>query len=263
MNTRIRLILIVALLGIVTTVLVVALVQCTQSPDGTTVEHDISMATPEPTPTLTAGELLARELIQPRGQVTYSTDECSKILETEPWCTVIKSAAPITRPEWEELLPQTEFFLVKTYLVSGGEPEEGGGPRNWLIIEHDGQRYTADTFDRLLKANGVITITNENRELVAKAFALMTIPDYLEEEIVFTEWEKGDWPASFGERYNYRLTAWTRILGLRPRWNFIFRDGRLREADGGVLEYQVGDYIDVPNLMPPSRDAFLYSDWGR
>ncbi len=226
---------------------------------GATVEPGTQTATSAPSPTLTKEEVLAQTLAQSGGQFTSSVGECSEILKTEDWCGVIKGTVRIIRSEWKVLFPEIEFYVVRRDLYGGEFVQQ----RNLLIVEHDGQRYTADTFDRLLKANGVITITNENRELVAKAFALMTIPDYLEEEIVFTEWEKGDWPASFGERYNYRLTAWTRILGLRPRWNFIFRDGRLREADGGVLEYQVGDYIDVPNLMPPSRDAFLYSDWGR
>jgi len=42
-----------------------------------------------PTPTLTAEEWLAHELIQPGGQVTYSAGGCDKILKTEPWCSVI------------------------------------------------------------------------------------------------------------------------------------------------------------------------------
>ncbi|TET50642.1 MAG: hypothetical protein E3J64_07985, partial [Anaerolineales bacterium] len=68
-----------------------------------------------PTPTLTEAQRLARELIPEGGQVVYSEDECDAVFEAgEDWCVVVRSATPITRPEWEELLPETEFYLVKT-----------------------------------------------------------------------------------------------------------------------------------------------------
>ncbi|MCP4544265.1 MAG: hypothetical protein GY832_44700 [Chloroflexi bacterium] len=288
MNTKIRLILIVALLGISAVVLAVIFMQrggtpapattpslatepsgttdiaaapgatappdetaapatpeataaTTSPPDGATIEPGAPVATPEPTPALRAEELLARELIQPRGQVTFSDDECSRILETESSCSVIKSAAPIIRPEWEELFPQTNFFLVKTNLHSY---DEFAGQPKWLIVEYDGQHYTSETFDRLLKANGV-TITDENRELVAKAFALMTIPDYLEEEVIFTEWEVGEWDSGLFMYTNY-LKAWTKIQGLEILWWFAFNDNRLKAATRfRVVESHIGDYIDV------------------
>ncbi|MCP4539112.1 MAG: hypothetical protein GY832_18405 [Chloroflexi bacterium] len=243
MNTKTRSILIAALLATSAMVLAVAFMQRGRL--------FTFIARPKPTPTLRPGEALARELIQPRGQVTFSMDECGKTLETELSCSVIKSAAPITRTEWEELLPQTEFFLVKSYLVPGGEPGDGGGPRDWLIIEYDDQHYTAETFDRLLKANGVTAITDENRELVAKAFALMTIPDYLEEEVVFTEWDVGEWDSGLLIYTNY-LKAWTKIQGLEIWWWFAFNDNRLRAATRfRVVESNIGDYIDVFFLELP------------
>jgi hypothetical protein len=210
-------------------------------------------------PTLTAEVLLARELIQQSGQVVYSAGECDRILKGEPWCSVIKSATGITRPEWKELFPRTNFFLVKTTLYGS----ESSRQSNWLIVEQDGQRYTAKTFDRLLEANGIATITDENRELVAKAFALMTIPDYLEAEVAFTKWEEGSWPSSIRLDYNYALTAWTKIQGLKAQWRFLFYEGLLIGANGYVPEYGIGDYIDVPfeRLPGPSPDSLSY--WRR
>ena len=274
-NIKTRLILIVALLGIGAVVLAVALMQrggtstpattpppatepggmadtaTTEAtpPNGATVEPGVPAATPEPTPTLTKEEELVVEMQHHSSQSAPSVNECAEILKTEPWCSVPESAERITRPEWEEMFPQTEFFLVKGYLYG---KESGGGPRNLLIVEQDGQRYTAKTFDRLLKANGVIAITDENREPVAKAFALMTIPDYLEEEIVFTEWRDVT-SQSTRPAYDHCLLAWTKLGGLEVGWCFVFRNERLEIVSGpGLQQSRVGDYIDVPGeqLLP-------------
>ena len=212
-----------------------------------------------PTPTLTAEVLLAHELIRQGGQVVYSADECDKILQSGSSCSVIKSATRITRPEWKELFPRTNFFLVKTTLYGS----ESSRQSNWLIVEQDGQRYTAKTFDRLLETKGIISITDENREPVARAFALMTIPDYLEEEVIFTKWEEGSWPSSIRLNYNYALTAWTKIQGLEIQWRFLFYEGLLIGANGHVPGHSIGDYIDVPfeRLPVPSPDSLTY--WRR
>jgi hypothetical protein len=80
----------------------------------------------------------------------------------------------ITRPEWVELFPQAKFFLAAAKSVGG----ETSTTHNLLVIEQNGQRYQAETFDSLLEANQIV-ITDQNRELVAKAFALITLKDYL------------------------------------------------------------------------------------
>ena len=158
--------------------------------------------------------------------------------------------------EWEELFPQAGFFLVRVD-VYGGESRRY---RNWLIVEQDGQRHTAETFDRLLAANGVTEITDENRELVAKAFALMTIGDYLEGGVVFTDWIEGDWPAMTGS-FNYALVGWTEIQGLGVSWGFVFHDGSLKEAEGPfITESHAGEYIDVSfDILPlPSSQGYIW-----
>ncbi len=311
MNTKTRLILIVALLGISAVVLAVAFVQCegplapattpppaaassgttdigttpgataspgetavpatpgataaTTPPDGAIVEPSTTTATPAPTPTPTEGEKAAAAVGQEYTAYRPTKAECNRAVEGGELesCVAPDSIQLVTRPEWEQLFPITDFYVIGLAGRNQNELYDYGYYRE-LAAWQDSQRYTAKTFDRLLAANG-ITITDGNRELVAKAFALMTISDYLEEEIVFSDWEEGSWPGSFDWRYNYSLKAWTKIQGLKIRWWFIFQDDRLRVTDGAAIEHQVGDYIDVPftKLSPPSRDTFTYNYWGR
>ena len=276
MNTKTRLILIVALLGISAIVLVVALVQCggqpvtappgetaasatpeataaTTLPDGVTVEPGTPIATPAPTPTPTEGEKAAAAV---GAKYTYfpTVAECSRAVEKGEveGCTALESAQQVTRPEWEQLFPETNFHEIQ--FVGRHQNGEYDYYRHGEVVAwQDGRHYTADTFDRLLTANDII-ITDENRELVAKAFALMTIPDYLGEEVVFTEWEEVDMQSA-RHNYNYCLGVWTRIQGLEIRWCFVFENERMRIASrAGVQQYRVGDYIDVPyeQLFPPA-----------
>jgi hypothetical protein len=203
-----RLIMIIAIIALVAGLLAMALV------------------TSGPVPTFTKEEELVATSHHDNSQSASSPEECVKVLETEPWCSVTKSARRITRPEWEQLFSQTEFYLLKYELYGAGDPH-GPLQRTLLIVEQNDQRYTAETFDRLLAANGVTEITDENRELVAKALALMTMADYLEAKVAFIEWLEGDWPASFGRSFNYALVAWTEIQGLQASWGFRFQGGHL------------------------------------
>lgn len=251
MNQRIRLIVVIAVIALVAVVLAMVLARCG-------VQSTLWTETPgTPVPTFIKEEELVATMQHYSSQSATSPDECATILLTEPWCSVTKSAEQITFPEWEVLFPRTEFYLLRRHVYGQG----GGHQSNLLITELEGKRYTPKTFDRLLKANGVTEITDENRELVAKAFALMTIPDYLEEEVLFTEWGETDWPTGAGESYNWHLFGWTKIQGLKIRWLFIFEDGQLWATDGGIPEQNTGDYIDVPfeRLPIPSRDDFRFS----
>ncbi len=61
------------------------------------------------------------------------------------------------------------------------------------------------------------------------------------------------------EQYNYAITVWTKIQGLRIEYLFVFDDG-LFGALGVVREYHTGEYIDVPfeNLPLPSAGDLEY-----
>jgi hypothetical protein len=186
----------------------------------------------------------------PKSEVS-SPDQCSRVLQTQPWCTITKSAKRITRPEWDELLPQTQFFLVEYALIG----QEGGQMRHVLVTEQNGQRYQAETFDSLLEANQIV-ITDQNRELVAKTFALITLKDYLEEQIDFTDWQAGKWES--GYTYDHYLKAWTKIQGIEFWWWFTFENDKLRfVTQTGISKYHIGNYIDVPLQtlpLPPLVD---------
>ncbi len=247
-----------ALLGISAVVLAAAFVLSGRTP---TPVSPGDIATPGATPTLTKEEEIVIEMQHINPHNVSSPDECGEISEAGFECSVPQSAERITRPEWEELFPQTEFFLVKYDSYIG---DHGPLQRNWLVVEQNGQRYSVKTFDHLLEVND-ITITDENRELVAKAVALMMLPDYLEEDVQFSDWSEADRHAILDWHYNYTLVAWTKIQGLKIQWWFMFENNHLRLSDGGVRERQVGNYIDVPftKLSPPSSsNPFLYS-WER
>jgi hypothetical protein len=138
-------------------------------------------------PPLSEEEALFQEIVQSGDQFTSNGCNCNKILETEPWCSVVLTVTRVTRPEWASLFSTTKFFLVKRN-VSG---QEAGFQSNWLIAKQGSQQFTVETFVSLLNANSA-AITDTNREQIAKAFVLMSLPNYLENEVVFSNWGKDD-----------------------------------------------------------------------
>ena len=165
-----------------------------------------------------------------------SPEECIEILETQPWCTITKSAKRIEYPEWTELLPFTEFYLVAYDLIGG----EGKQSRNVLVIEQNGQSYRAETFDDLLDVNQIV-VTDQNRELIAKAFALMTLADYLGGTVDFTQWENVSLSRPARHAYNYHLMALTEIGPIEVDWWFVFSEDHLEIASGPEWRSLVSD----------------------
>jgi hypothetical protein len=162
-----------------------------------------------------------------------------------------------TEAEWEELLPQTEFYLIG---LSGRNeiPEYDNSFRQRLIAWYRGEYYTDEDFGRLLIDNGVTTILDGQEELVAKAFALMTLPNHLDADVAFTDWMEVDWDGRTGP-LDQGLVAWTELQGLEISWGFRFRDGWLEEVrSGGASESGLGDYIDVHYDELPWPAAFDY-----
>ena len=207
-------------------------------------------------PSLSEEEALFQEILQSNGQIASDGRNCSKILETEPWCSVVLTVTNVTRPEWTSLFPATKFFLVERNVLG----QEAGFQSNWLIAKQNQQQFTVETFDQLLTTNG-ITITDTNREQVAKAVVLMSLPDYVEQDIVFSEWSKGDWPAGFGDRFSHSIRVWTRIQGLKMTYFFAFENGNLWEVDRGInIEPHVGNYANVPfeRLRIPGFKSYFF-----
>jgi hypothetical protein len=171
-------------------------------------------------------------------------------------CTRYLWTKPITRTEWLELFPNTRFYLIGLDRIERVENNKYGYERRYLVIaQQDGRRYRLETFDELLIDNG-ITITDENRELAAGSLALMTLANYLEEEVVLSDWREVDVPQTrAGLCYNYAFTAWTKIQGRIIEYLFLFDQGFLREVTWYPAENNVGEYIDEPPLgvLPPWR----------
>ncbi|MBP7689159.1 MAG: hypothetical protein KA765_14680, partial [Thermoflexales bacterium] len=88
-------------------------------------------------------EALFQEILQSDAQFTSDGSNCGKILETEPWCSVVLTVTNVTRPEWTSLFPTTKFFLVKRNVLG----RETGFQRNWLIAKQNERQFTAEAFD--------------------------------------------------------------------------------------------------------------------
>lgn len=179
-----------------------------------------------------------------------SREGCRPILKEHSKCYLPTYAKRITHPEWKALFPGAAFTLVE-FEVYGRPEDNPHWPKrhNEVFAEQDYERLGLDGFERLLRYNNVWTINDENRELVARAFALMALPDYIEEEIVLSELKEGSWPTYHGLdelNYNYTITAWTQIQGLKIQWFFLFDEEGVWGAWGGVVERNTGNYIDVP-----------------
>jgi hypothetical protein len=201
---------------------------------------------PTPTPTMTQWEQAVVEQVRrSRPLGASSLEECEKLFETTTGCDLILTARHITRPEWDELFPWTVFYLVRYDEHVNTYPRHPPSRHNTLVIHDWGDYLSREDFHRLLGGHQVM-VTDENRELVARAFVLVSMPDYLEGEIVFSDWEEGSWPSDWAGPYSHRVTVWTKIQGVRMQWYFLFDDKGLLSAKGGIVEYNVGDYIDVP-----------------
>jgi hypothetical protein len=200
-------------------------------------------------------ERIAQEFIDTGGQFTSSPASCNEILKVEPWCGVITSAVQVSSPEWEELFPTTDFYIVRRVLYGGEIPFQ----RNLLVVEQDGNKYGVESYQRLLDLNNV-EVSSENREIIAKSIVLMMLPDFIEYEVRFATWEEGDWPSRIRANYNYSLTLWTQLGGYEMRWLFLFYEGELLTALGWVVDEGIGDYVAIPREgpRPPSPEDFEY-----
>lgn len=92
-----------------------------------------------------------------------------------------------------------------------------------------------------------VVVTEENRELVARALVLTRLPDYLWDEIRFSDAGETDKRGTLPhQQFNYTITSWTKIQGIRVQRYFAFYGGNSLYAVGEAIEYHSGEYIDVP-----------------
>jgi hypothetical protein len=233
---------------------------------------------PGPTATLTEEQMVtAAAGARFKSNFYSSRAGCVQAVDDEitEHCVFPTGMKRVTRPEWEQLFPDTVFYLVD---IGGWRSSEGllahesqnSGRRRHLVAWQNGQAYQSETFDRLLEANAV-AITDTNREMVARSFALMSISNYLDRDVRFLEWGDVD-PETSRTEYSHYLKAWTETWGCEIVWYFAFADQQMSIVSlwGGpcnVSEY--GDYIEdtkyfasdcegVPLGVPPySRDYYF------
>lgn len=233
----------------------------TREPTVTVIETEMPTGTPAPTATPTEGEEAAEAAAQQYVPEYYPNEgECHKAVAegivTE--CMYQSSIQNITQPEWEQLFPETEFYFVHLVGYNPNAEYDVYESANKLVAWQNDQKYEAKSFDKLLAVNNII-ITDENRELVAQSFALMTIPKYLADGIILSDGETVDIEGAFN--YNYCVKAWTKLAGLELQWCYVFDDETLKVASGPfLLETGVGeDYLPSEEESPfPSLKDYRF-----
>ena len=216
-----------------------------------------TVETAMPTATPTEGEEAAEVAAQQFVPEYYPNEgECHKAVEegivTE--CMYQKSIQNIVRPEWEELFPETEFYFIR---LDAYHPEGDYGAfssRNKLVAWQNDQKYEAKSFDKLLAVNNII-ISKENSQLIAQAFALMTLDELITEDVRFILWEPID--IQNGNRhYTTRLQAWTKLGGLEIEWSFGSLGQNSKIATGPwIFNSDSGEYIPISESNYPNLNT--------
>jgi len=233
-----------------------------------------------PTPTRTVEE----QAFIPTLESYYGTkfypsrSDCIQAVDngTKDICVFPVGTERITKPEWEQLLPDTVFYIVdigswrSLEVIYPPERQDGHITRH-LAAWQNGQIYRIGSFDRLLEDNA-ITINDSNRELVARSFALMSIPEYLGRDVRFLEWKPVE-PGAYRYNYSHALKAWTEIWGCEVFWWFVFTDGQITVVSRNSSSCQIdehghyienGKYFDfadegVPLGFPPEFKDYYFN----
>jgi hypothetical protein len=61
-------------------------------------------------------------------QSATSSQDCFEILKNQEWCNVVTNVIQLLRPEWDQLFPQTEFYLV----ALSAKPHLAGNASRWM-----------------------------------------------------------------------------------------------------------------------------------
>ena len=218
------------------------------SPETDVVVTHVDSISPTATPTQSekAAEVAAQQFVP---DYFPNKDACHEAVAggmvTE--CMYAGSVQSVTRPEWEQLFPNAEFYLIR---LDAYHPENEYGDfssRHRLVARQDDRQYNAETFNQLLSVNN-IRVTNENYELAAQAFALMTLnAEVFSYQIAFTHWEPIDMKWAFSH-FDRRLQAWTELGGQEIQWYFGFENESVLEVlgpDAALLGHEVGDYVPL------------------
>ena len=149
-------------------------------------------------------------------------------------CSEYLSTDLVTREEWVTLFPEADFYLVETRRIENFETNMNGFVQeNFIIIKQGQQEYRDNTFDKLLHDNQLI-ISNENLELVLRAFAWITAANYLKEDVSFSALQEVNFTEGQARHaYNYVLSAVTELDNIKLTWYFVIKDNTLK-----IVTYQ-------------------------
>lgn len=157
-------------------------------------------------------------------------------------CSEYLSTDLVTREEWATLFPTADFYLVETRRIENSETNMNGFVQeNFIIIKQGQQEYRDNTFDKLLHDNQLI-ISNENLELVLRAFAWITAANYLKEDVSFSALQAVNFTEGEARHaYNYVLSAVTESDSIKLNWYFVIKDNTLKiityQSPGPLKEY--------------------------
>lgn len=146
-------------------------------------------------------------------------------------CTEYLATNLITAEEWETLFPDVRFYLIEARQIVNPETNMNGFIQSNIIIVKQGHReYKDEDFGKLLADNQIV-ITEENIELILRAFARITAANHHNNGIVFSPLEK----VNYGEGearhpYNHHLMAVTGENKTELNWFFVVRKSQLRIA---------------------------------
>ena len=161
-----------------------------------------------PTRVLTELESIENEMRQKHGTVHggCDSDTGEPALPPNANCDQYLWTKSITQTQWENLFPETNFYLIGFKRVANCSSYVDCGFDKYSLIAQQGEsRYQVETFDKLLNANGII-INDENRQLVAESAALMWLEEFTQEEIGFVDWQEDNSQAkelNLSIPYNY------------------------------------------------------------
>jgi hypothetical protein len=160
-------------------------------------------------------------------------------------CTEYSSTNLVTAEEWEILFPQARFYLIEAKQIVNPETNmDGFVQSNFIIVKQGQHEYKDEDFGDLLADNQVV-ITEENIELILRAFARITAANHHNKGINFSPLEK----VNYGEGearhpYNYHLMAVAGENKTELNWFFVVRKDQLRIAT--FAKYPLEDYYFSP-----------------
>ncbi len=146
-------------------------------------------------------------------------------------CHEYLSTNPVTREEWVTLFPKADFYLVEAKEIENLETNRNGFVQeNFIIVKQGLDEYKDKDFDYLLRRNR-ITISDENLELVLRAFAWITAANYLNEDVSFSALQAVSYTTRQTDHpYNYHLTAVAGADRTELHWFFVIKDNALKIA---------------------------------